>query len=171
MRPLSVTFLASLASLASALRPDSPTSAGSGFLTSDHLRAAPALPVGLYKRLKQQERLAAQPLRQQNSGLASGLGAAEQLVLGQHAAGTAEAVKPKYQDEWFEQRVSHLDEFPAEAGRETFGMRYWFDNGKFYKPGGPVIVLLAGETNGEGRIPFLDTGILNRLANATGGIG
>ncbi|KXJ92662.1 peptidase S28 [Microdochium bolleyi] len=52
----------------------------------------------------------------------------------------------------------------------TFGLRYWFD-AQYYKPGGPVIVLAAGETSGVGRLPFLEKGIVYELAKATGGLG
>ena len=37
--------------------------------------------------------------------------------------------------------------------------------------GSEVIVLDGGETSGEDRLPFLDTGIVEILARATGGIG
>lgn len=51
-----------------------------------------------------------------------------------------------------------------------FKNRYWFD-ASHYKPGGPVIVLLGGETDGAGRLPFLQKGILAQLAQATHGVG
>jgi hypothetical protein len=53
-----------------------------------------------------------------------------------------------------------------------FKQRYWV-NKRHYKEGGggPVIVLDGGETSGEDRIPFLDTGIVDILAKATGGVG
>lgn len=52
----------------------------------------------------------------------------------------------------------------------TFNQRYWV-NDRHYKPGGPVVVLDGGETNGEDRLPFLDTGIVDILTNATNGLG
>lgn len=52
----------------------------------------------------------------------------------------------------------------------TFDLRYWFD-ASYYEPGGPVIVLESGETDGAGRLPFLQKGILAKLAKATRGIG
>lgn len=52
----------------------------------------------------------------------------------------------------------------------TFGMRYWFD-ARYYKKGGPVIVLAGGETSGEDRLDFLKKGIVAQLANATNGLG
>jgi hypothetical protein len=51
-----------------------------------------------------------------------------------------------------------------------FNLRYWFD-AQFYKPGGPVFVLSAGETSGVGRLPFLEKGIVYEIAKATGGVG
>ncbi|KAF9877161.1 extracelular serine carboxypeptidase [Colletotrichum karsti] len=53
---------------------------------------------------------------------------------------------------------------------EYFNLRYWFD-AKHYRKGGPVIILAAGETDAEDRLPFLDHGILSILAKATGGVG
>jgi Serine carboxypeptidase S28 len=52
----------------------------------------------------------------------------------------------------------------------TFEQRYWV-NSRHYKPGGPVIVIDSGETSGEDRLPFLDTGIADILAKATKGLG
>ncbi|KAK0703085.1 serine carboxypeptidase S28-domain-containing protein [Lasiosphaeria miniovina] len=52
----------------------------------------------------------------------------------------------------------------------TFALRYWFD-ASHYKKGGPVIVLQGGETDGAGRLPFLQKGIVAQLAQATGGLG
>ncbi|KAL9577769.1 MAG: hypothetical protein Q9212_006153 [Teloschistes hypoglaucus] len=52
----------------------------------------------------------------------------------------------------------------------TFPLRYWFD-ASYYKDGGPVIVLQSGETDGIGRLPFLQKGIVHKLAQATNGIG
>ncbi|KAI0247491.1 peptidase S28 [Lactifluus subvellereus] len=54
----------------------------------------------------------------------------------------------------------------------TFQQRFWV-NTRHYKPrpGAPVIVIDGGETSGEDRLPFLDTGIADILARATGGIG
>ena len=52
----------------------------------------------------------------------------------------------------------------------SFNLRYWFD-ATYYKPGGPVIVLQGGETDGSARLPFLQKGIVAQLSQATGGIG
>ena len=51
-----------------------------------------------------------------------------------------------------------------------FNLRYWFD-ATYYKEGGPVIVLQSGETDGVGRLGFLQKGLLHDLAVATNGIG
>lgn len=50
--------------------------------------------------------------------------------------------------------------------------RYWI-NTRHYRPNtsAPVIVLDGGETSGVDRLPFLDTGIVDILAKATGGVG
>jgi len=63
-----------------------------------------------------------------------------------------------------------VDHFSPDS--PTFGQRYWV-NKRHYVPGtnAPVIVIDGGETSGEDRIPFLDTGIADILAKATGGIG
>lgn len=68
-----------------------------------------------------------------------------------------------------------IDFFPNSPRYEphlngTFNLRYWFD-ASHYKPGGPVFVLLSGETSGEGRLPFLQKGIVAQVAEATNGIG
>lgn len=52
----------------------------------------------------------------------------------------------------------------------SFNLRYWFD-ATYYEDGGPVIVLQSGETDAEGRLPFLQKGLLHDLAVATHGIG
>jgi hypothetical protein len=54
----------------------------------------------------------------------------------------------------------------------TFQQRFWV-NAQHYKPrpGAPVIVIDGGETSGSDRLPFLDTGIADILARATGGVG
>ncbi|KAF8139830.1 serine carboxypeptidase S28-domain-containing protein [Boletus edulis] len=73
----------------------------------------------------------------------------------------------KASEQFFEQPVDHTD--PSYG---TFKQRYWV-NTRHYVPGsgGPVIVLDGGETSGEDRLPFLDTGIVEILTNATGGVG
>jgi hypothetical protein len=68
-----------------------------------------------------------------------------------------------------------IDHFHNESRYEphsngTFDLRYWFD-ATYYREGGPVIVLESGETDGTGRLPFLQKGIVAQLAQATGGLG
>ncbi|KDR82923.1 hypothetical protein GALMADRAFT_238593 [Galerina marginata CBS 339.88] len=69
---------------------------------------------------------------------------------------------------WFRQPLDHFDK----NSKEFFHQRYWIST-RHYKPrkGAPVIVLDGGETSGEDRLPFLDTGIVEILARATGGVG
>ncbi|CAG8953516.1 hypothetical protein HYFRA_00009973 [Hymenoscyphus fraxineus] len=64
----------------------------------------------------------------------------------------------------------HNDSLYEPHSSESFELRYWFD-ATYYKPGGPVIVLQSGETDGVGRLPFLQKGILHQLAVATNGVG
>ncbi|KAF9464098.1 serine carboxypeptidase S28-domain-containing protein [Collybia nuda] len=73
-----------------------------------------------------------------------------------------------FPEQWFQQPLDHFSELSS----HTFQQRYWV-NKRHYKPGGggPVIVLDGGETSGEDRIPYLDTGIVEILAKATGGLG
>ncbi|KAG6818369.1 hypothetical protein H0H93_005520 [Arthromyces matolae] len=73
-----------------------------------------------------------------------------------------------FEAQWFEQPLDHFDK----SSEYTFLQRYWV-NDRHYVPGsgGPVIVLDGGETSGEDRLTYLDTGIVEILANATGGIG
>jgi len=54
------------------------------------------------------------------------------------------------------------------SSNETFRQRYWLDK-RFYKPGGPIFLVEAGESPGEESIPYLRNGIPQILANATGG--
>lgn len=74
-------------------------------------------------------------------------------------------VAPRYPEHNFTQKLDHLGDTKG-----TFQQRFWYD-AKFYKPGGPVIVLDGGETSGAGRLPFLATGILNILAKELDGLG
>lgn len=74
---------------------------------------------------------------------------------------------PGFRGHWFRQPLDHFSN-----STRTFRQRYWV-NDRHYRAhsGGPVIVIDGGETSGEDRLPFLDTGIAEILANATGGIG
>jgi hypothetical protein len=73
----------------------------------------------------------------------------------------------EFEERWFEQPVDHFSNDSA-----TFLQRYWI-NTRHYNAtkGGPVFVLDGGETSGKNRLPFLDTGIVDSLPKATGGIG
>lgn len=64
----------------------------------------------------------------------------------------------------------HNDSSYAPHSNGKFNLRYWFDD-TYYKPGGPVIVLAGGETDGSERLPFLQKGIVYLLSKATGGLG
>jgi len=76
-------------------------------------------------------------------------------------------VAERFPEQLFTQPVDHFSQ-----DSPTFRQRYWV-NKRHYVPGtnAPVIVIDGGETSGEDRIPFLDTGIADILAKATGGIG
>lgn len=52
---------------------------------------------------------------------------------------------------------------------DLFELRYWFD-ATHYKSGGPVILLESGEDTGEDRLPYLQKGIVQQLAEATNGV-
>ena len=71
----------------------------------------------------------------------------------------------EFPPQWFEQPLDH---FAKES--PLFKQRYWVSK-RHYRQGGPVIVLDGGETSGEDRLLFLDTGIVDILAKATGGMG
>jgi hypothetical protein len=70
--------------------------------------------------------------------------------------------------ETFVQPLDHFDN----STDATFAQRFWV-NKRHYRPrpGAPVIVIDGGETSGEDRLPFLDKGIADILARATGGVG
>ncbi|KAL2826652.1 serine carboxypeptidase S28-domain-containing protein [Aspergillus cavernicola] len=53
---------------------------------------------------------------------------------------------------------------------DVFNLRYWFDS-THYRPGGPVFVIAAGETDGEDRFSFLSQGIVTQLAATYNGLG
>ncbi|PFH51231.1 hypothetical protein AMATHDRAFT_59519 [Amanita thiersii Skay4041] len=86
--------------------------------------------------------------------------------------GGASLLQPEvepFEEQWFEQPLDH---FSKPWSKHKWQQRYWV-NTRHYKPGGggPVIVLDGGETSGEDRLPFLNTGIVEILAKATGGVG
>lgn len=126
-------------------------------ITSSELqKGVPALPLYLYRHLRRAEKQQAlvSPTFQDT--------ASTQL--------TFAASAPAYEAHYFDQLISHDPDVPPPAGQTTFRQRYWFD-ASFYKSGGPVFLLDGGETDGAGRLPFLEEGILRILSEATGGIG
>lgn len=77
------------------------------------------------------------------------------------------APAPEFPEQWFTQPLDHFSN-----DTHTFEQRYWIST-RHYRPrsDAPVIVLEGGETSGENRLPFLDTGIVDILTKATGGVG
>ena len=63
----------------------------------------------------------------------------------------------------------HNDTRYEPHSNETFNLRYWFD-ATYYKEGGPVYVLTAGESSGVERLSFLQKGIVHQLAKGTNGL-
>ena len=80
----------------------------------------------------------------------------------------SDATAGEFPEQWFAQPLDHF----TLRDSPTFKQRYWV-NKRHYVPGqnAPVIVIDGGEASGEERLPFLDTGIAEILAKATGGIG
>ena len=97
------------------------------------------------------------------------------------------STKDEFPEQFFSQPLDHF----SDSLGITFGQRYSV-NSRHYVKGGPVIVLDGGETSGVGmryhdsswvvlhpayptintdRLPFLDTGIVDILAQATNGLG
>lgn len=82
-------------------------------------------------------------------------------------------LRRRYPAHTFTQALDHFDP----TNNVTFEQRFWVST-KHYKPPSArkpgektvVYVLDAGEADGEGRLPYLDYGILDILASATGGI-
>jgi hypothetical protein len=70
----------------------------------------------------------------------------------------------------FTQRLDHF----ANSTDATFNQRFWYSL-RHYKPQSgkptPIFLLDSGETDAANRLPYLDHGILDILANATNGIG
>ncbi|EIW59107.1 peptidase S28 [Trametes versicolor FP-101664 SS1] len=78
------------------------------------------------------------------------------------------ALERKFPAHWFTQPLDHF----TNASGHTFEQRYWISTRHYRpRPDAPVIVLDGGETSGRDRLPFLDTGIVEILTKATGGVG
>lgn len=133
------------------------------------IKDVPSLPLGLYRHLQAAE--VAQRAHEDTSYL---IAHSDQVPF---LSPSSSSFPPHF----FDQLVSHDPDVPApqvdtsgarsgSSSASTFKQRFWYD-ASFYKKGGPVFLLDAGETNAEGRIPFLETGILKILSEATGGIG
>lgn len=74
---------------------------------------------------------------------------------------------PRFHGYWFRQPLDHFSN-----SSRTWRQRYWINTRHYVaNTSAPVIVLDGGETSGEDRLPFLDTGIVDILAKATGGVG
>lgn len=68
-----------------------------------------------------------------------------------------------------------IDHFPDSSQYEphtndTFPQKYVFDD-TYYQPGGPIFLYISGETDVASRFENLQTGIIQILMNATGGLG
>ena len=125
----------------------------------DQIRVLGPQAVNLWKlNAARTARSQASPLLVQSDGYGASLA--------QHNKEDGELAR-KFPEHWFEQPLDHFA-----SGGETWRQRYWL-NTRHYVPGPdtPVFVLDGGETSGEDRLPFLDTGIMEILARATGGIG
>ncbi|KAI0632354.1 peptidase S28 [Trametes polyzona] len=96
--------------------------------------------------------------------------AASDESLSQHLEEPLSDLERRFPAHWFTQPLDH---FAANASATpTFEQRYWISTRNYLpRPGAPVIVLDGGETSGVGRLPFLDTGIVEILTKVTGGVG
>lgn len=84
------------------------------------------------------------------------------------AVASATAAVPEFRAETFTQPLDHF----FNSTNATFPQRFWVNSRHYQpRPGAPVIIIDGGETSGEDRLPFLDTGIADILARATGGVG
>jgi hypothetical protein len=77
-----------------------------------------------------------------------------------------------YTNYYFDQLIDHFQDSPRYVPHtnDTFKQSYWFDD-TYYKPGGPIFLYIGGEVSGESRFSNLETGIVQILMNATGGLG
>ncbi|KAL1844314.1 hypothetical protein VTK73DRAFT_2616 [Phialemonium thermophilum] len=79
---------------------------------------------------------------------------------------------PPYPDNVIDMPVDHypLDDRYKPHTTATFQQHYLFD-ATYYQPGGPVFLYVGGETSARSRASNLQTGIVQILMNATGGLG
>lgn len=82
-----------------------------------------------------------------------------------------EGLSEKFPARYLATPIDHFLQDPKYANHSTssFPQHYWVDT-SHYRPGGPVIVLLGGETSGANRLPYIEHGIGAILARATGGV-
>ncbi|KAF8269748.1 serine carboxypeptidase S28-domain-containing protein [Lactarius quietus] len=113
-----------------------------------------------------QQHLSATPANGEPQAALAITGAAETTAA--EAVSVSGPATPKFRAQTFTQPLDHF----RNATDATFEQRFWV-NARHYvpRPGAPVIVIDSGETSGEDRLPFLDTGIADLLARATGGVG
>lgn len=84
---------------------------------------------------------------------------------------------PTYPDIVLGNVTQPIDHFGDGANGAKFQQRYWYHL-RYYKPPSqrsanstvPIFILDSGESDGTPRLPYLDHGIIDILANATGGI-
>ena len=134
-----------------------------GLGVSDHIRVLGPQAVNLWKLQQNAAHVRSQAQPQVQGSLRI-------QGKGQDYVQPQESLKRTFLEHWFYQPLDH---FAGEGERtENWKQRYWV-NTRHYVPGpnAPVIVIDGGETNGEERLGFLDTGIADILARATGGVG
>ncbi|GAA5821942.1 hypothetical protein JCM10212_005156 [Sporobolomyces blumeae] len=129
------------------------------------VKDTPALPLGLFRHAHASER--AQGTQEESDFSPWTTDQIRFDASSSHRLAPPHASHPAHE---FDQLVSHDPAEPAPEPNATFKQRFWFD-ATHYRSGGPVFLLDGGETSGAGRLPFLETGILNILSRATGGIG
>ncbi|KAK6078317.1 serine carboxypeptidase S28 [Seiridium cupressi] len=89
-----------------------------------------------------------------------------------HARQTNTSRPTSYVANYFDQKIDH---FPTNArylphDSNTFKQTYYVDD-TYYKAGGPVFLYIGGETSGRSRWSNLQTGIIQILMEAFGGLG
>ncbi|KAI0175006.1 extracelular serine carboxypeptidase-like protein [Pestalotiopsis sp. NC0098] len=91
----------------------------------------------------------------------------------QFEARQAESARPtSYEAYYFDQKIDHFptsDKYLPHTN-DTFKQTYYVDN-TYYQSGGPVFLYISGETSGRSRWSNLQTGIIQILMEAFGGLG